>query len=124
MTCQGISCAQGRQPCTTPHACGLKPLPRSCASLGVCQGRTPPCAGCSQPDLHSQTAATALHQANSDGTHRDDATSAHTDTSPTPLPWDWVDDLKDFALIAPIAATLVCVAAISLGALVGWVLKG
>lgn len=68
----------------------------------------------------------ALHQHNSDGTHRDDATTRHEldDITPTQLPWDWVDDLKDFAVIAPIAAALVGVAAMALGALVGWVLKG
>ena len=97
MPCHGITCAQGRQPCATPDQCASR---------------------------NPGASATALHQHNSDGTHRDDATSDHTDTTPTPMPWDWADDLRDFALLAPIAACLVGVAAMALGALVGWVLKG
>lgn len=109
MPCRGITCAQGRQPCATPDQCARR-----------------------QPGA----SATALHQHNSDGTHRDDAapattattattaTAASSDTTPTPLPWDWVDDLRDFALLAPIAACLVGAGAMAMGALVGWALKG
>ena len=40
MTCTGTgSCNQGRTPCTD----GCNKPRRTCAELGVCQGRTPPC---------------------------------------------------------------------------------
>lgn len=127
MTCQGLSCAQGRQPCTTPHTCNPPAAPRSCATIGVCQGRTPPCAGCHTAGQHDHPlhhhphhiGATSLHQTNSDGSH------PHGEyATPTPLPWEWIDDLRDFAVLSPLLASAVCVAAMSLGALVGWVLKG
>lgn len=39
MTCTGISCNQGRAPCQD----GCHKRHRTCAELGVCQGRTPAC---------------------------------------------------------------------------------
>jgi len=92
---------------------------RTCAELGVCQHRATPCAGCARP-------ATPLQQANTDGSCAHSATQRHhlDDITPTPLPWDWMDDIRDFAVLAPLAATLCGIAAMTLGAIVGYVLKG
>ena len=54
MTCTGTSCNQGREPCRD----GCNKPRRSCAELGVCRGRTPPC---------SEDCLPILRQRNSDG---------------------------------------------------------
>ena len=41
MSCTGISCDQGRAPCQD----GCHKRQRTCAELGVCQGRNPACHG-------------------------------------------------------------------------------
>lgn len=70
MACNGASCRQGRAPCED----GCSKPKRTCAELGVCQNRTPPCGADCLP---------ILHQHNSDGT--DPESGDH--------PWDWIDDL-------------------------------
>ena len=68
MTCTGTTCNQGRAQCRD----GCHKPQRTCAELGVCQGRTPPC---------SQDCLPILHTRNSD------------DTSPHGEPFDWIGDL-------------------------------
>ncbi len=54
MACTGISCNQGRAGCD-PTCENSKPR-RSCAVLGVCQGRTPPCSdACENPAMRLNT---------------------------------------------------------------------
>lgn len=53
MSCTGISCNQGREPCR--DGCNR---PRfTCAELGVCQGRTPACSSA----CHAQTRVDTDH---------------------------------------------------------------
>ena len=48
MSCQNILCNQGRS-CTCQPTARRQ---RTCAELGVCQGRTPPCSGaCASPPI-------------------------------------------------------------------------
>jgi len=53
MSCTGISCNQGRVPCQD----GCHKRQRTCAELGVCQGRTPACPGCSHDAATHDTSA-------------------------------------------------------------------
>ena len=96
MTCTGITCNQGRQPCRD----GCHKPRHSCAELGVCQGRNPPCSTNCLPILRTE---------NSD------------DSSPHGEPWDWVDDLligTRWALAgAAIAAIVVLLVARAAGAI-------
>ena len=70
MNCQG-DCNQGRRLCVTPEACGLAKPRRTCAELGVCQGRTPPCSdACENPAIvPGGLPAMRLHTENSDGSN-------------------------------------------------------
>jgi hypothetical protein len=84
MTCTGTTCNQGRKPCRD----GCHKSARTCAELGVCQNRTPPCSADCQPALRQR----ATNQVNS--------------------PWDWIDDLSypvDRALLIAVAAVIVAI---------------
>ena len=81
MTCTGTTCNQGRAPCRD----GCHKPRRTCAELGVCQGRTPPCSDdCENPAMR-------LITDNSDGT------SPHEGTR----------DLIELALDAALAFALI-----------------
>lgn len=83
MTCAGTgSCNQGRSQCRD----GCKPK-RTCAELGVCQNRTPPCAADCLPAL---------------------SRSSHE--SPVVGPWDWIDELLDRGALVMAAIAIVAVA--------------
>lgn len=81
MTCTGITCNQGRNTCRD----GCHQPRRTCAELGVFQGRTPPCSdACENPAMR-------LITENSDGT------SPHEETR----------DLIELALDALLAFALI-----------------
>lgn len=87
MTCTGTTCNQGRAPCSD----GCNKPRRTCAELGVCQNRTPPCDATCLPILSRR--------------NRDDLESNH--------PWDWIDNLScpaDRALLVFCAAAIVVIA--------------
>lgn len=76
-----ITNEQGRRACSCPPR-------RTCAELGVCQNRTPPCSADCQPALRQR----ATNQVNS--------------------PWDWIDDLSypvDRAPLIAVAAVIVAI---------------
>ena len=89
MTCTGTTCNQGREPCRD----GCHKPRRTCAELGVCQGRTPPCSdACENPAIvPGGLPAMRLITENSDGT------SPHEETR----------DLIELALDALLAFALV-----------------
>lgn len=92
MACTGITCNQGRAGCDL--TCENSKPRRTCAELGVCQNRTPPCRDDCLP---------ILHQRNSDGTDPEQA-SNH--------PWDCIDDLSyplDRALLIAVASAIVAI---------------
>lgn len=92
MACTGITCRQGRAGCD-PNCENSKPR-RTCAELGACQNRTPPCRDDCLP---------ILHQRNSDGTDPEHASNQ---------PWDWIVDLAypiDRALLIAVAAAIVAI---------------
>lgn len=86
MTCTGTSCNQGREPCRD----GCNKPRRSCAELGVRQGRNPPCSdACENPAIvPGGLPAMRLNTDNSDGS------DPHAETS------DLVYLALDFALAA------------------------
>ena len=85
MTCTGTgSCNQGRAECRD----GCHKPRRTCAELGVCQNRTPPCGDDCLP---------ILHQHNSDGTSPHDETRDLIELA--------LDALLAFALSGPLYLT-------------------
>ena len=72
MTCTGTTCNQGRAECRD----GCNKPKRTCAELGVCQNRTPPCSdACENPAIvPGGLPAMRLITDNSDGTSPHDET--------------------------------------------------
>ena len=91
MTCTGTSCNQGREPCRD----GCDKPRRTCAELGVCRGRTPPC---------SEGCLPILRQRNSDGS------DPHAETK----------DLIDMALDALLVVLLLAVLTFTIFAAIGF----
>lgn len=89
MTCTGITCNQGRNTCRD----GCHQPRRTCAELGVCQGRNPPCSdACENPAIvPGGLPAMRLITENSDGS------SPHEETR----------DLIELALDALLALALI-----------------
>jgi len=80
MSCTGISCNQGRAPCTD----GCHKPQRTCAELGVCQGRTPACRG----DCHPPADRVDTDQLPPGGFW---IAPGVIDFEPPPEPWSWLE---------------------------------
>ena len=93
MTCLGTTCNQGRQPCRD----GCHKPRRTCAELGVCQGRNPPCPdACENPAIvPGSLPAMRLITESSDGS------SPHLETR------DLIDLALDGLLVLLVLAILV-----------------
>lgn len=102
MTCTGTTCNQGRAECRD----GCHKSQRTCAELGVCQGRTQPCSdACENPAIVPDgLPAMRLITENSDGT------SPHDETR----------DLIELALDALLAFALICALIFTIFAAIGF----